>query len=363
MFSKHPLYIEDVSLVSGLSLEWEKLKNSSMLISGATGLIGTFLVDVIMHKNLHDGLNCKIYALGRSVTKAQERFSDYFGDEHFIFTAHDINTPLNGFSGKECFSGKAGYVLHMASNTHPKDYAADPVGTILTNIIGLNNLLRFSLEHSAERFLFTSTVEVYGENRGDTEFFSEDYCGYIDIAKARAGYPEAKRCGETLCQSYLQQYGLDIVLPRLPRTYGSTMQKTDSKAIAQFIHKAIAAEDIVLKSAGTQLYSYAYAADSVSGILTTLFRGKTGEAYNIADENSDITLKDLAGIAAGYSGKRVVFEIPDALEKSGYSSATKARLDSQKIKALGWTAHYDIKTGITRTIQILSQQLTCPRNS
>lgn len=349
MFSNHPLYLEDVCFTAGLPLEWDKLQNSSLLISGATGLIGTYLVDVIMHKNLHDGLNCKIYALGRNFTKAQERFSDYFRDELFTFIAHDINTPLQGLPENP------EYVIHMASNTHPKDYAADPVGTILTNIIGLNNLLRFCTEHSAKRFMFTSTVEVYGENRGDTEFFSEDYCGYIDIAKARAGYPESKRCGETLCLSYLQQYGLDVVLPRLPRTYGPTMQNTDSKAIAQFIHKAIAGEDIVLKSAGTQLFSYAYAADSVSGILTVLFRGKTGEAYNIADEKSDITLKDLAGIAAGYSGKRVVFEIPDTLEKAGYSASTKARLDSRKIKALGWTAHYGIREGITRTIQILSR--------
>ena len=348
MFNSHNLYIEDVNLIAGLNLEWDNLRNSSILISGATGLIGTLLVDVIMHKNLHDGLNCKIYALGRSSNKAHERFSDYFGDEHFTFIAHDINTPLVNFSENP------EYVLHMASNTHPKDYASDPVGTILTNILGLNNLLRFSTEHNTKRFLFTSTVEVYGENRGDTEFFSEDYCGYINIAKARAGYPESKRCGETLCQSYIQQYGLDVVLPRLPRTYGPTMQKSDSKAVAQFIHKAIAGEDIVLKSAGTQLYSYAYAADSVSGILTVLFRGKTGEAYNIADEKSDITLKDLAGIAAEYAGKNVVFEIPDAQEKAGYSASTKALLDARKLKALGWTAHYTIKDGITRTIQILS---------
>lgn len=350
MFSSHHLYIEDVEFTAGLNLDWDKLKDSSILISGASGLIGTFIVDVIMHKNINEGLNCKIYALGRNAGKAQERFSSYMNDEHFTFTPQDINSPLKDFHGT------ADYVLHLASNTHPADYAADPVGTILTNIVGLNNLLSFSTEHNTRRFLFTSTVEVYGENRGDTEYFSEDYCGKIDIASARAGYPEAKRCGETLCQSYIKQYGLDVVIPRLPRTYGPTMQKTDSKAVAQFIHKAAAGEDIVLKSAGNQFYSYGYVSDVVGGVFTVLFSGKTGEAYNIADEGSDIALKDLAKIAADYAEKDVVFELPDAHEKAGYSSATKAVLDSRKLKALGWTARYDIKAGITRTLEIMNSR-------
>ncbi len=350
MFSSHHLYIEDVQLTAGLHLDWDKLKDSSILISGASGLIGTFIVDVIMYKNIHEGLNCRIYALGRNAWKAQERFSSYMNNEHFTFTAHDINSPLKDFHGT------ADYVLHLASNTHPADYSADPVGTILTNIVGLNNLLSFSTEHNTRRFLFTSTVEVYGENRGDTEYFSEGYCGKIDIARARAGYPEAKRCGETLCQSYIKQYGLDVVIPRLPRTYGQTMQKTDSKAVAQFIRKAAAGEDIVLKSAGTQFYSYGYAADVAAGVFTVLFSGKTGEAYNIADEGSDIALKDLAKIAADYAGKSVVFELPDAQEQAGYSAATKAVLDSRKVKSLGWRARYDIKAGITRTLEIMNSR-------
>lgn len=131
------------------------------------------------------------------------------------------------------------------------------------------------------------------------------------------------------------------------------MLMSDTKAISQFIRKAIAGEDIVLKSAGTQYYSYTYVADAVSGLLTVLLKGKSGEAYNIADDASDIRLKDLAALIAGTSGKKVVFEIPDAIESAGYSKATKARLDSAKLQGLGWKAQYDIKAGITRTIDIL----------
>ncbi|MBQ9404133.1 MAG: NAD-dependent epimerase/dehydratase family protein [Synergistaceae bacterium] len=177
----------------------------------------------------------------------------------------------------------------------------------------------------------------------------------MNISKARSGYPESKRCGETLCLSYMQQYGLSVVIPRFSRTYGPTMQMSDSKAIAQFIKKGISGENIILKSAGNQLYSYSYAADAVSGLLTILTQGADGSAYNIADENSDITLKDLAELIAQYSGTRVVFELPDEKEARGYSAAVKARLDSSRLKSLGWRAHYDIKSGIKRTLDILKE--------
>ena len=169
----------------------------------------------------------------------------------------------------------------------------------------------------------------------------------------RAGYPESKRCGEALCQAYRAQKGLDIVIPRITRSYGPTMLMSDTKAISQFIKKGIAGEDIILKSTGTQYYSYQYVADTVSGLLTILLSGKSGEAYNIADERSDIMLKDLAAIIAGIKGKKVVFESPDAVEAAGYSKATKARLDGHKLKRIGWKPRYDIKTGMERTIGIL----------
>ena len=170
----------------------------------------------------------------------------------------------------------------------------------------------------------------------------------------RAGYPESKRCGEALCQAYIAQKGLDIVIPRLTRSYGPTLLKTDTKALSQFLHKGVACEDIVLKSKGIQYYSYLYVMDSVSGLLTILLNGEKGEAYNISDDASDIMLKDLASIIAGYNNKQVFFEIPDAVESAGYSKATKARLDSTKLNLLGWHAKYDIKTGVYRTLDILN---------
>lgn len=345
------LYIEDVRYVAELALPWEKLTGKRVMLSGATGLIGSFLVDVLMEKNVADALNCTVYALGRNEKKAKSRFSKYVSDSHLVFIPCDVKQPLVRDD-----LGTADYILHLASNTHPMQYSTDPIGTITTNIIGLQNMLNFAVEHHASRFVFASSNEIYGENRGDTELFDENYCGYINPNTLRAGYPESKRCGEALCQAYKAQKGLDVVIPRLTRSYGPTMLMSDTKAISQFIRRGIAEENIVLKSVGTQYYSYQYVADSVSGLLTVLLKGENGEAYNIAEEHSDIMLKDLAAIIAEISGKNVVFEIPDAVEAAGYSTATKARLDGRKLHALGWTPKYDIKSGLERTIRVLKSQ-------
>ena len=347
---QNELYIEDINAVAALKLPWEKLNGKSLMLSGATGLIGSFLIDVIMKKNRTDGLGCKIYALGRNRDKAAARFPEYMENPYFAFIPYDV---------KESFTrddlGTIDYILHLASNTHPMQYSTDPIGTITTNIIGLQNMLDFAVAHNVTRFAFASSNEIYGENRGDVELFDEGYCGYINCNTMRAGYPESKRCGEALCQAYISQKGLDVVIPRFTRSYGPTMLMSDTKAISQFIKKGIAGEDIILKSAGTQYYSYTYVADAVGGLLTILLCGKCGEAYNIAEEHSDIMLKDLAAIIAGINGKKVVFEIPDAVEAAGYSTATKARLNGEKLAELGWKPLYNIQQGLERTRQVLSE--------
>ena len=345
---KNIKYMEDVNYVANLELPWDKLNNKRVMISGATGLIGSFFVDVIFEINKRNNMNCKIYLLGRSEEKIRSRFGKYVEDDNFVYIPYDVKLPLT----TEILE-PIDYILHLASNTHPMLYATDPIGTITTNIFGLQHLLEFACEHKTKRFLFASSNEIYGENRGDAELFDEKYCGYIDCNTLRAGYPESKRCGEALCQAYKVQKDLDVVIARITRSYGPTMSMSDTKALSQFIIKAINGEDIVLKSEGKQFYSYTYVSDAVSGLLTVLLCGDNGEAYNIADVSGDITLKELAQTIANINGKQVIYEKPSELEASGYSKATKARLCGDKLIKLGWRPRYGIKEGLERTIDIL----------
>jgi len=342
MFNSNQTYINQLQ---NIKIDRERFKNKVFFITGASGLIGTFLVDALMKADI----NVKIYAVGRSEEKARKRFSDYWNSADFSFVKQDVNLPID--ADIEC-----DYIIHGASNTHPIAYSSDPIGTINANVVGTRNILEFAATRSNNpRVMFMSSVEVYGENRGDAEKFDENYCGYIDCNTVRAGYPESKRLGEAMCQAYIKAKNIDIVIPRFSRTYGPTMSDGDSKAIAQFIKKALGKEDIVLKSKGEQLYSYTYVADAAAAVLHILLYGKIGEAYNVSDENSEIMLKDLAKILADIAGTKVVFELPDKVESAGYSTATKAVLDSAKLRQIGWESRYDIKTGLEETVRILEE--------
>ena len=329
-------------------ISWDKLKNSSILITGATGLIGSYLIDVLMYLNSNNNLNCKIYALSRNKEEAIKKFSEYVQNLNFVIIEADINSNIEISEIK-----KIDYIIHLASNTHPKAYATDPIGTITTNVIGTKNIFDFGYEHDCKKILFSSSCEIYGENKGDTEKFDEKYLGYIDCNTLRAGYTESKRCGEALCQAYISQMNMNIVIARLARIFGPTMLKNDSKALSQFIKNGVNKKSIVLKSEGNQYYSYLYVADAVTGILLILLEGINGEAYNIADEACDIRLKELASIIADIVGTKVIYELPDETEKKGFSKATKALLNNEKIKELKWHRQFELKEMLAYTINNL----------
>lgn len=349
--SEHPLYKEDLFMIATAPfLPWSSLQGSSLFVSGATGMIGSCLIDAIMFRNRDFNLGCKVYALTRNEEKARSRFTVWANSSLLHIVKGDVNDTIPFPKPAVC-----DYVLHLASNTHPVAYATDPIGTIAANIIGTQNMLDLALRASAKRFLFASSNEIYGENRGDKELFDESYSGYIDCNTLRAGYPESKRCGEALCQAYKSQYGLDVIIARLTRSFGPTLLPSDTKALSQFIKNGINAEDIVLKSAGNQYYSYTYVADAITGLLGILLKGQSGDAYNIADSTCDIRLKDLAQLIADISGNRVIFHLPDNIEAAGFSKATKARLDGSKLKNLGWEILYPLRPAIERTLKILKE--------
>lgn len=312
-----------------------------ILVTGSTGLIGSCIIDVLLAANFVFEKNFEIFALGRSEEKLRNRFGTQKG-LHFVI--QDVIEPIN--------TEGLDYIIHAASNADPKTYALYPAETIITNIQGAKSILDYCKQKSA-RVLFTSTFEVYGKLEKN-EYDEEQY-GIIDLNLLRSCYPESKRTAEMLFKAYADEYGVDCVIARLASIYGPTMKQDDSKAHAQFIRNALAGEDIVLKSKGEQIRTYCYVMDAVSGLLAVLFRGKTGEAYNIANEASIASIAELAQIVAYYTGTKVVFDLPDEIERKGFSKPQNCILKTDKIKALGWNGKYDLKTGINETMTILKE--------
>lgn len=346
MYIKHDIYAADIAGIANENLPWEKLAGKNLLLTGATGLIGTVLVDVLMKKNLDDKLNVTVFAAGRNEKIARERFADYLGDKNFKFVKLDVNAPIE-------FDLPVDFIIHAASNTHPRLYSTDPVGTMTANILGTHNLLEFGRRKKILRGVFVSSVEIYGKVLNADDLFDENYCGYINCNTVRAGYPEAKRAGEALCQAYISQHGLDVVIARPCRIYGPTMRLDDSKAMSEFIMNGVRGENIVLKSQGLPRFSYCYGADCASGILYCLLNGKCGEAYNVADSSEILSLREIAEYISSLANKKVVFELPDEIQARGFSVAPAAILTNDKLRTLGWSPKDDTRSGVKKTVEIL----------
>ena len=346
MYIKHEIYVSDVANIANENLPWEKLSGKSLLLTGATGLIGTLLIDVLMKKNRDDKLNVKIFAAGRNEKVAAQRFADYFDDKNFSFVKLDVNEPI-----KDTFH--VDFIIHAASNSQNKLFAADPVNTIMANILGSYNLLEYGVKSKVERFVFVSSGDSYGKPLNEDDVFDENYCGYINPNTLRAGYPEAKRAGEALCQAYISKYNLDVVIARPCRIYGPTMRLDDSKAMSEFIMNGVRGEDIVLKSQGLPRFSYCYGADCVSGILYCLLKGICGEAYNISDSSEILSLREIAEYVSSLAGKKVIFELPSELQAKGFLKVLKVVLSNDKLRALGWSPKDDTRSGVKKTVEIL----------
>ncbi|MCM1080038.1 MAG: NAD-dependent epimerase/dehydratase family protein [Bacteroidales bacterium] len=338
MNKKHPQYLEDIRNVLGVK-GIGTLRGKSVLVTGATGLIGVHLIDVLMMLG-----DVKVCAVGRDRGRAAERLGDHFSSPLFSFLEQDVTQP---FPENIC----ADFIIPCASNTHPLAYSRYPAETMLVNLKGAEHALELALRCGAT-VLYPSTVEVYGNAReGDT--FTEDYTGMLNLATSRACYSESKRSCEALCQSYAAEYGVSVRIARLSRVFGPTMLMSDSKASSQFIRKALDGEDIVLKSEGNQFFSYTYVADAVAAMLHIMLNGEDGTAYNIANDSCNVHLRDFAGLCAELCGRDVVFDLPSESERKGFSVATTAILDTSRLRDSGFSPIYDMKDAVARTIHIL----------
>lgn len=334
----HPLYQEDLkNILSTRGIE--SLRRKSILITGATGLLGVHLIDALMLMG-----DVKVYAVGRSMEKATSRLGEYYDNPNFKFIEQDVCQPF-------AEDLKVDYIIPGASNTHPLAYSQYPVETIMINIKGAEHALNLA-ERCGATVLYMSSVEVYGNAIGE-DVFTEDYTGNLNLATSRACYTESKRVSEAMCQSYIAERGVNVKIVRLSRVFGPTMLESDSKASSQFIKKAIAVEDIVLKSKGEQFFSYTYVSDAVAAMLHVMINGEKGVAYNVANEKCNVHLKDFAQMCAECNGKDVVFDIPSETEMKGFSIAMQAILDNTRLKSIGFEPKYSMKEALSRTIEIL----------
>lgn len=337
---------EDMKDIISRKADWEKLKNKTVLITGASGMLATYLVYTLMTLNRKEDYNIKIIALVRNEEKAKRKFSSFLSDEKFNLLVQDVIDPIN-------FGEKVDFIVHAAGNASPKYILSDPVGIIKANTLGTMNVLEFAKENEVENILYLSTREVYGKTpESITNVTEEDY-GIVNCKELRACYPESKRVSETMFESYYYQYKIPYNTVRLAHSYGPGMDiDEDGRVMADLVSDVVNHRDIILKSDGSAVRAFCYINDAVFGMIKVLLEGKIGEAYNIANESEPIMIREVAKQMVELFPERnlkVSYEIPK-VESVGYSKMGRVKLDSTKLEKLGWACETSLEEGVIRTV-------------
>ena len=320
----------DISEFSQIFPLAENLRDKLFLITGATGLIGSTLIHCLIA--LNKGI--KVIAPVRNIQKANTVFSE---EEHAYIKLIECDIVSFDYDKVE----KVDYIVHCAAPTTSKFFVEYPVETFNFIYSGTKVLLDYARRHPIKGFVYLSSLEVYGEIYDDTKFVTEDVQGYLDVMAVRSSYPMAKRAAENLCCLYAMEYAVPAMVARLTQTTGAGIEKDDNRVIAQFTRLASKGQDIILHTTGESARPYCYTTDAISAILYILIRGKSGEAYNVANEDTYISARKLAEYLRDYFTPSIKVRV-ELNDNMGYAPATKQKLSADKLRALGWSPRYDL---------------------
>ena len=296
------------------SIDWEKLRGARILVTGATGLIGGLVAKALIAAGEARDLKLHVLAVVRSKEKAKQQL------------------PVD-------------YIFHGASVTASKDFVEHPVETILTTLKGTEHLLELAREKQVRSMVYLSSMEVYGVVDPEHWNVKETDYGYIDPLQVRSSYSEGKRMAEGLCGAYAHEYHVPVKTARLAQTFGAGISRQENRVFAQMARSILKGEDIVLHTDGSKAHCYCYTSDAVRGLLTILLEGKAGEAYNVSNEATFGTIREMAEmLVRNYpkSGSELIFDIPEDVAKLGYAPTSRMLINAGKLHSLGWVPEYDL---------------------
>ncbi len=332
-------------------IDWEKLRDKTILVTGATGLIGGMLAKGLIVANVRKSLNLKVLALVRNPKKANAVLGEYL--------EHGLELVVGNIMDLPKIEQPIDYIVHGASETASKAFVDQPVETIWTALSGTRNLLELAKEKKVKSMVYLSSMEIYGVV--DPEHYNvreKDY-GYIDPLQVRSSYSEGKRMAEGLCGAYAHEYQVPVKMARLAQTFGAGIPRTENRVFAQFARSVMNGQDIVLHTDGSKAHCYCYTSDAALGLLTVLLRGTDGEAYNVSNEATFGTIREMAEMLTekyADSGSKLVFDIPEDANKFGYAPTSRMLVNAEKLNGLGWKASVDLPEMFERLIGSMRQR-------
>lgn len=336
---------EDLEWLSKCSIPFEELKGCTIIVTGATGLVGSQTVRALSFVNDTHDLGMRIIASVRDRKKAEQ----IFGNDDIEYLIGDVTKPLS-------VDGKVDHIIHAASITSSKTMVSKPVETIETAVEGTRNLLELAKEKNVKSFLYISSMEVYGSFAAE-KYVSEEDMGYIDPLAVRSNYPLCKRLCENMCIAYAEEFGIPVKIARLSQTFGAGILPGENRVFAQFARSAISGTDIVLHTKGLSEGNYCYTRDTVAAMILLMLRGKDREAYNVSNEECHTTIADMAKMVADVIAEgsiKVIFDIPEG-NTYGYAADTKMKLNTSKIKELGWNPSVGLTEAYRRLMKSMKE--------
>ncbi len=340
---KDSVLLEDFQFIANKVFKNGEFNHSTIFVTGATGLVGSLIVKSILYANQTLNSQITVLASVRNLEKARETFID-FSDEKLKFVTDSLLQPLH-------IEQEIDFIVHTASITASKEMVENPTGVLLTAFESTKNLLDYMKEHPSCRMVYISSMEYYGQVMDDYTDVTEDKLGYIDLSKTRSCYPESKRACEALCNAYATQYNLNVCSARLAQTFGAGVPLSDNRVFAQFAKSAIKKTDIILHTTGQSEGNYCYTADAVYGIFILLQKGKKGQSYNVARNHSTIlNMAKLVAETIGNNEIKAEVHIPENLNSLGYAPDVKLKLNSDKLRNLGWEPTVDLEHMFKRMI-------------
>lgn len=342
---KTDILAEDATLVVESPCPLEELAGKTVLVTGATGLIGSTVVRVLLTANELKELGIHVVALVRKREKAEHVFGGLVDAEGLELLVGDVTQPLS-------YEGTVDYIVHGASPTSSRFFVSRPVETIATAIDGTRNVLEFAREKHVSGMVYLSSLEVYGTPSQDGPISERDY-GYIDPLSVRSSYSEGKRLCECLCCSYAAEFGVPVKIARLSQTFGAGVAYDDPRVFAEFARCAVEKKNIVLHTAGNTLRTYCYTRDAASALVYVLLKGEPGTAYNVTNPDTGVTIREMAQTVCETfpeSGISVEFDTPDDLASFGYNPEMRIRLDPTRLEELGWKPTVGLAEMFTRMV-------------
>lgn len=335
---------EDLAFIADKIFKQGAFSHSTVLVTGATGLVGSLIVKSMLYANQTLNSQITVLASVRNLDKAKVVFGDFL-DDNLKFVTDSLLAPLH-------FKQTVDFIVHTASITASKEMIENPTGVLLTAFESTRNLLDYVKKNPTCRMVYISSMEYYGQVTDGYDNVTEDKLGYIDLSKPRSCYPESKRVCEALCNAYTAQYNLDVCSARLAQTFGAGVPFSDNRVFAQFAKSAVKKTDIILHTTGQSEGNYCYTADAVYGIFILLQKGERGQSYNVARNHS--TILNMAKMVAETIGNNEIkaeVHIPENLNSLGYAPDVKLKLNSDKLRNLGWEATVDLEHMFKRMIK------------